>query len=257
MRKLIYYYLGWDDEGESCDQGEDNISRHFPSNSCADGYETSSDSFYAASEADSEASTATIGRSVVLEPIASDVPVDIQQQETFGGACETVNPHPYWPISTDIAREAILIYEIMKEGVLDDEWNSKSCLLTRTLIHDRETSLQLGRRCERLGWRCDPNYDEEGVQMGDVLVLFTPNRDFVKKIDQGEVVFDQPTDLKPVSVLMSTIAPDFSGIEGRLAGRVLAWKLCGFGGCVWMDRQGRPIDRGDPKVCPNIIHLLK
>ncbi|KAF4500849.1 hypothetical protein FAGAP_2940 [Fusarium agapanthi] len=257
MRKLIYYYLGWADEGESCDQSEDNKSVHSPSNSSADGYGTSNDSFYTASEADSEASTATIGRSVVLEPMASDVLVDTPQPETFEGVRETVNPHPYSPISTDIAREAIFIYEIMKEGVIDDEWNSKSCLLTRTLIHDRETSLQLGWRCERLGWRCDDSYDPEGVQMGDVVVLFTPDRDFVKKIEQGEVVFDQATNLKPVSVLMPTIGPDFSGLEEKFDGRVLAWKVCGFGDCAWMDRQGRPIDRGDPKVIINIIHLLK
>ncbi|KAF5648551.1 hypothetical protein F52700_867 [Fusarium sp. NRRL 52700] len=256
MKKLIYHYLGWADEGESCDQSENNKPIHSPSNSGADGYETSNDSFYAASEADSETSTATIGRSMILEPHTSDDLTDALEHETFD-ASEAVNPHPYLPISTEIAREAIFIYELMNEGVFDDEWNSKSCLLSRTLIHDRELSFHLGWRCERLGWRCDVNYDPEGIQAGDVLVLFMPNRDFVKKIEQGEIVFDQATDLKPASVLMSTIGPDFSGPEEKLAGRVLAWKVCGFGDCAWMDRQGRPIDRGDPKAIINIIHLLK
>ncbi|EWY82879.1 hypothetical protein FOYG_14964 [Fusarium oxysporum NRRL 32931] len=244
--------LQWTDGNESCDQSDPNTSIHSPSKSSTDGYETSNDSFYTASEGGSEESAATIGRSAIPEPATSDVLIDTPQQETFEDASETVNPHPYSAINMDFAREAIYIYEMMKEGVIDDEWNSKSCLLTRTLIHDRPVSSS-----GRLGWRCDVNYDPDGVYIGAVVVLFMPDSDFVKKIKQGEVVFDQSTDMKPVSVLMQTIDPDFSGPEKRLAGRVLAWKVCGSEDCVWMDRQGHPINRGDPKVIPNIIHLLK
>ncbi|KAF5579444.1 hypothetical protein FPCIR_11102 [Fusarium pseudocircinatum] len=203
-------------------------------------------------EAESEASTATIGRSAVLEPMTSDVHDDTLHEGTFEDASETVNPHPYLTINTDIAREAIYIYEIGKEGVIDDTWNSKSCLLTRTLIHNRATSSS-----GRLLWRCDVNYDPEGVVAGDVVVLYMPDRDFVKKIEQGEVVFDQVVDLKQDSIPMQMIDPDFTGPEQRLAGRVLAWKVCGSGDWDWMDRQGRPIDLGDLEVIPNIIHLLK
>ncbi|KAH7203326.1 hypothetical protein BKA60DRAFT_612046 [Fusarium oxysporum] len=244
--------LQWTDGIESCDQSGPNTSIHSPSKSSTDGYETSNDSFYTASEGGSEESAATIGRSAIPEPATSDVLIDTPQQETFEDASETVNPHPYLAINMDFAREAIYIYEMMKEGVIDDEWNSKSCLLTRTLIHDRPASSS-----GRLGWRCDVNYDPDGVYTGAVVVLFMPDRDFVKKIKQGEVVFDQSTDMKPVSVLMQTIDPDFSGLETGLAGRVLAWKVCGSGDCVWMNRQGHSIHRGDPKVIPNIIHLLK
>ncbi|KAH7466844.1 Uncharacterized protein HZ326_4174 [Fusarium oxysporum f. sp. albedinis] len=236
----------------TCDQSDPNTSIHSPSKSSTDGYEASNDSFYTASEGGSKESAATIGRSAIPEPATSDVLIDTPQQETFEDASETVNPHPYLAINMDFAREAIYIYEMMKEGVIDDEWNSKSCLLTRTLIHDRPASSS-----GRLGWRCDVNYDPDGVYTGAVVVLFMPDGDFVKKIKQGEVVFDQSTDMKPVSVLMQTIDPDFSGPEKRLAGRVLAWKVCGSEDCVWMDRQGHPINRGDPKVIPNIIHLLK
>ncbi|EMT72065.1 hypothetical protein ACKRZS_006242 [Fusarium odoratissimum] len=244
--------LQWTDGIESGDQSDPNTSIHSPSKSSTDGYETSNDSFYTASEGGSEESAATIGRSAIPEPATSDVLIDTPQQETFEDASETVNPHPYLAINVDFAREAIYIYEMMKEGVIDDEWNSKSCLLTRTLIHDRPASSS-----GRLGWRCDVNYDPDSVYTGAVVVLFMPDRDFVKKIKQGEVVFDQSTDMKPVSVLMQTIDPDFSGLETRLAGRVLAWKVCGSGDCVWMNRQGHSIHRGDPKVIPNIIHLLK
>ncbi|QKD62076.2 uncharacterized protein FOBCDRAFT_245433 [Fusarium oxysporum Fo47] len=243
--------LQWTDGNESCDQSDPNTSIHSPSKSSTDGYETSIDSFYTASEGGSEESAATIGRSAIPEPATSDVLIDTPQQETFEDASETVNPHPYLAINLDFAREAIYIYEMMKEGVIDDEWNSKSCLLTRTLIHDRPVSSS-----GRLGWRCDVNYDPDGVYTGAVVVLFMPDSDFVKKIKQGEVVFDQSTDMKPVSVLMQTIDPDFSGLETRLAGRVLAWKVCGSGDCVWMNRQGHSIHLGDPKVIPNIIHLL-
>ncbi|KAG7409807.1 hypothetical protein Forpe1208_v011055 [Fusarium oxysporum f. sp. rapae] len=244
--------LQWTDNIESCDQSDPNVSIHSPSKSSADGYETSNDSFYTVSEGGSEASAAAIGRSVIPEPATSDVLIDTPQQETFEDASDTANPHPYLTINMDIAIEAIYIYEMMKEGVIDDEWNSKSCLLTRTLIHGGSPSSS-----GRLGWRYDVNYDPEGVYTGAVVVLFMPDRDFVKKIKQGEVVFNQRTDLKPISVLIQTMDPDFSGPEKRLAGRVLAWKVCGSGDCVWVDRQGHPINRGDPKVIPNIIHLLK
>ncbi|KAF5724615.1 hypothetical protein FMUND_658 [Fusarium mundagurra] len=253
MLNLIHRIIGWADEVESCGQSEDDVSYYWPSKSSSDGYETSNDSFYTASEADSEASTATIGRSTVLEPMASGVLIDTPQQEVFEDRRRTVNPHPYLPINTDIAREAIHIYDMMKEGVIDDGWNSKSCLLTRS-----RTLIQDGANFSwRLGWRCDVNYDPQGVETGDIVVLFTPDRDFVKQIEQGEVVFDQGADLKPVSLLMETVNPDFSGPEKRLAGRVLAWKVCGSEDSVWIDRQGHPIDRGDPEVIPNIIHLLK
>jgi hypothetical protein len=252
MRNLIYHYLGWADEGESCDQSEDNKSMPSPSRSSADGFETSNDSSYTASEAESEASTATIGRSAILESMASDVHNDTPHEEIFEGASETVNPHPYLTISTGIAREAIYIYELGKEGVIDDTWNSKSCLLTRTLIHNRATSTS-----RRVLWRCDVNYDPESTVAGDVVVLYMPDRDFVEMIEQGEVVFDQGVDLKQDSIPMQMIDPDFTGPEQRLSGRVLAWKVCGSGDCDWMDRQGRPIDLGDLEVIPNIIHLLK
>ncbi|KAG5745435.1 hypothetical protein H9Q70_011860 [Fusarium xylarioides] len=250
MQNFIHRILGWADEVESCGQSEDDESIYSTSNSSTDGYD---DSFYTASEAESEASTATIGRSVMLEPMTSGVLINTPQQEVFEHGSETVNPHPHLTISTDIAREAIHIYEMMKEGVIDDGWNSKSCLLTRS-----RTLIQDGANFSwHLGWRCDVNYDPQGVDTGDIVVLFTPDRDFVEQIEQGEVVFDQGADLKPVSVLMQTIDPDFSGPEKRLAGRVLAWKVCGSEHCVWMDRQGHPIDRGVPEVIPNIIHLLK
>ncbi|KAF5536677.1 hypothetical protein FNAPI_11669 [Fusarium napiforme] len=251
MQTLIYRYLGWADEGESCDQSQDNKPVLSPSNHSAVGYETSNDSSYTPSEAESEASTATIGRSAILEPMTSDIHNHTLHEETLEGASETVNPHPYLTISADIAREAIYIYELGKEGVIDDTWNSKSCLLTRTLVHNRATSTS-----GRLLWRCDVNYDPESAVAGDVVVLYMPDRDFVKKIEQGEVVFDKGVDLKQDSIPMQVIDPDFTGPEQRLAGRVLAWKVCGSGDCDWMDRQGRPIDLGDLEVIPNIIHLL-
>ncbi|KAF4953658.1 hypothetical protein FGADI_5994 [Fusarium gaditjirri] len=205
MQKFIYHHLGWLEE---------------------------------ASDGESEASTATIGRSAILEPMTSDVRNDTLQEETFE--------------DTNIAREAIYIYEIAKQGVIDDTWNSRSCLLTPTLIHNRAASSS-----GRLLWRCDVNYDPEVVDSGEVVVLYMPDRDFVSKIEQGEAVFDQGADLKQDSIPMQTIDPDFTGPEKRLAGRVLAWKVCGSGNCNWMDRQGRPIDMGDLEVVPNIIHLLK
>ncbi|KAF4435281.1 hypothetical protein FACUT_7310 [Fusarium acutatum] len=94
MQNFIHRILGWANEIESCGQSEDE-SIYSPSNSSADGYETSNDSFYTASEAESEASTATIGRSVILEPMASGVLIDTPQRETFQDGSETVNPHPY------------------------------------------------------------------------------------------------------------------------------------------------------------------
>ncbi|PNP85471.1 hypothetical protein FNYG_01300 [Fusarium nygamai] len=252
MQTFIHRLLGWADEVESCDESG-HESYYWPLNSSADDCETSNDSFYTASEADSEASTATIGRSAILEPMTSGVLIDTPQQEIVEDGSETVNPHPYLTISTDIAREAIYIYDMMREGVIDDGWNSQSCLLTRSrsLIQDGADFSW------RLGWRCDVNYDPQGVEPGDIVVLFTPDRDFVKQIEQGEVVFSQGADLKPVSLLMQTVDPDFSGPEKRLAGRVLGWKVCGSEDSVWVDRQGHAIDRGDPEVIPNIIHLLK
>ncbi|KAG9498234.1 hypothetical protein J7337_011130 [Fusarium musae] len=251
MQTFIHQILGWADEVESYDQ-TGHEPYYWPSNSSAGGYETSNDSFYTASEADSEASTATIERSGILEPMASDVHNDTPHEETFEGANETANPHPYLTICTDIAKEAIYIYELRKEGVIDDTWNSKSCLLARTLIHNKATSTS-----GRLLWRCDVNYDPESAVTGDVVVLYMPDHDFVEKIEQGEVVFDQGVDTKQDSIPIPMIDPDFSGPEQRLAGRVLAWKVCGLGDCDWMDRRGRPIDLGDLEVIPNIIHLLK
>ncbi|KAF5628155.1 hypothetical protein F25303_10531 [Fusarium sp. NRRL 25303] len=252
MQNLIHRILGWNNEVESCDQNEDNKSIHSPSNSSSSDDETSNDSYGTASDGESDASTATIGRSMTLEPIIPDISIDSALEKTLEDAGETANPHPSLSIKTEIAREAIYIYEIMKEGAIDDTWNSKSCLLTRAIIHD-EAAPPSGRLC----WRCDVSYDPEDVEAGDVVVLFMPDRDFVKMIEQGEVVFDQPTDPKPISVLSRAIDPDSNGPEQRLAGRVLAWKVFGSGDCDWMDRQGRPIDPGDLEVVPNIIHLLK
>ncbi|KAG4261863.1 hypothetical protein FPRO03_11331 [Fusarium proliferatum] len=252
MQSLIHRILGWNDEVESCDQSEDNKSIHSPSNSSSSDYETSNDFYWTASDGESDASTATIGRSMTLEPMIPDILIDNLLQETLEDTSETANPHPSLSIKTEIAREAIYIYEIMKEGAIDDIWNSKSCLLTRMLIHDNAAPPS-GRLC----WRCYVSYDPEGVETGDVVVLFMPDRDFVKMIEQGEVVFDQPTDPKPISVLSRAVDPDFNGPEQRLDGRVLAWKVFGLGNWDWMDRQGRPIDLGDLEVVPNIIHLLK
>ncbi|KAL9564399.1 hypothetical protein ACKAV7_011590 [Fusarium commune] len=156
--KVSRRILQWTDNIESCDQSDPNVSIHSPSKSSADGYETSNDSFYTVSEGGSEASAATIGRSVIPEPATSDVLVYTPQQETFEDASDTVNPRPYLTINMDIAREAIYIYEMMKEGVINDEWNSKSRLLTRTLIHGGSPSSS-----GRLGWRYAVNYDPEGV----------------------------------------------------------------------------------------------
>jgi hypothetical protein len=245
--------LQWTDFIESCDLSDPNTAIHSPSKVSADGYETSNDSFYTASDGESDASSATLGRSTELfEPVISEYLIDTPQQQTREDAIATVNPHPFLTINANYAREAIYIYEMMKEGVMDDQWNMSSCVLTRELYSDNPAF-----SLDRVGWHCLIDHDPDGVLEGEVVVLFMPDSDFVEKINQGEVVFDEAIDKKPASLVMQVVEPDFYGPEKRLAGRVLAWKVCGSVDSVWMDRQGHPIDRDDTKVIPNIIHLLK
>ncbi|KAF9775621.1 hypothetical protein IL306_006255 [Fusarium sp. DS 682] len=215
--------------------------------------ETTTDSFVTAEENEpvrSSANSVESDGTSRLEPVIEDYFADRDTKETKEDNRFTGNPHPVLTINDTIIEEAIYTYELLNEGVLGDTWEYTACILKRTLIDFNPAPWPQRLMASFTDWKWVSSWDFDDTKTGDIVVICTPDCNFVEKINNGEAVFDESTDVKPTSIFMELLQPDFTGPEKVLGGRVLAWKVCGLGvySTVWMDRQGHPIDREKAKM---------
>ncbi|KAF4960813.1 hypothetical protein FSARC_10365 [Fusarium sarcochroum] len=162
--------------------------------------------------------------------------------DNFDSPPNASNPHPKLSISIAFLHKAIV--DCRKPG-------SK---FVRSVLHREPLNAQAsewpgGRFAEQYTeWRWIPflvsgdaaELVSTNISQGDIELICMKDKAFTEMINDKTSMFEEPSRLLDVSVLLEELQPDFSPAEAW-GYRVLAWKIHGIEDAFYMDRQGHPI----------------